>query len=165
MKHLSHWQNQIECVIVGGALGWDTAVALCAASLKIPFELYLPNESYVNHFKGHNRERLLWQMKYAQRLVIVSTNDDVKSLFDRNHAMVDAADKVLALRDPQKKRGGTVECMNYAAKQKKPIHNMWTDFKLLMSDVRVLYQADKGEWDTSDFHWLNLANYESGNWY
>jgi hypothetical protein len=45
----------------------------------------------------------------------------------RNEAMVNNSNLVLSLWNPEKKQGGTFNCIQYAIKKDKPILNFWSN--------------------------------------
>lgn len=116
--------NRPEEVIVGMALGWDTALAEAALELNIPLTAAVP-------FKG---QELKWSvdtqklyheiLAKAKRVVIVSEGGYSADKMDiRNRWMVDNSNTILAMHDGS--AGGTNNCVKYAKKKDKPIINLY----------------------------------------
>lgn len=78
---------------------------------------------------GRAEYRLMLRLADEVRVVSEDALDDrerVSALFQRNHAMVNASDVVVACRlsskgDYMTSRGGTAECMRYARRAGKPM--------------------------------------------
>ena len=115
-------------IISGMAEGFDEIVARAAISLKIPFMAFIPNSGYLNYYWGKNsktgRDRLAIAEKilsYASDVKYICQSvyqDGLHANFHRNHAMVDAADKLLVYVSSS---SGTKECVAYAKSRGKPI--------------------------------------------
>jgi uncharacterized phage-like protein YoqJ len=115
-------------IITGMALGWDSWLAYVALKLKIPLLCYVP-------FKGQESRWSDEQKKFYQKTLDLA--DSVRYICDegyapwkmqkRNEAMVNDSDVVLALWNPEKKYGGTFNCLSYALKCTKPVANLWFD--------------------------------------
>lgn len=132
------YDNGYSRFITGGARGFDQLAFWAVNELKkrhsdVQNILYLP-------FKGQER---LWpdfgyfgKQKYNDMLVLADEinyvcHDEltdyskiIAALYNRNHAMVTASDKVLALYDSddwQTNKGGTCECIRYAVAHQKPV--------------------------------------------
>ena len=134
-------QLEPELIIVGGAHGWDTTLALAAASCKIPFELHVPWRGYNDRQTGLNGHQWKYQKAHAQTIVHVSDNHNgnhAEKLFKRNISMVDAADEVLALLDPAAHRGGTLHAVNYANKLGKPVHLAWEKMERFLDNLETV---------------------------
>lgn len=114
-------------VITGGALGWDTAVAIAAIRLKIPHLLAVP-------FVG---QECKWPVPAQQRYNKIKTKSDkvvvvcegaysVWKMFERDKYMVDNSDRVLAMFDGG--LSGTYNTVQYANKQGKQVDNLYEKF-------------------------------------
>lgn len=117
-------EHRPERVIVGMALGWDTAVAEAAHNLAIPFVAAVP-------FKGQGRTwpwaaqgtyRAL--LAVAANIVYISETFTVDAMHRRNMYMVNHCDQILALWDGHKD-GGTAGCIRYAKRMGVPVVNLW----------------------------------------
>lgn len=116
--------NMPDKVISGMAMGWDMALARAAISLEIPLIAAVP-------FKGQESRWSYQTVNLYHKLL--SEADEVVYVCDegyaawkmqvRNEWMVNHADLVLALWDGSS--GGTGNCIAYAEKVGKPIHNTW----------------------------------------
>lgn len=118
-------KGEVKEVIAGGAIGFDTWLAEVAIEQKIPLTLILP-------FKG---QELAWprvsQLRYheiieaAARVTFLHSSYCREAFHDRDRAMVDAAETVYALWNPEVKNGGTYYTVQYTLKNKKPLVNLW----------------------------------------
>lgn len=119
---------QPTSVISGMALGWDTALALAALELKLPLVAAVPFHGQETAWP--NISQIMYQdiLKDASDVVYVCDKGYAPwKMQIRNEWMVDHCDVVLALWDGTS--GGTGNCIAYADKVKKPIHNVWDRFK------------------------------------
>lgn len=113
-----------DAVISGMALGWDTALAQAALTLRINLIAAIPFEGQEKMWPEESR------LMYKK---IISRADDVRYICDpgyapwkmqrRNEWMVDHSHGVIALWDGSE--GGTGNCIRYAQKVGKPIYNQW----------------------------------------
>lgn len=119
-------------VITGMALGWDTALALAARQLSIPYIAAVP---FVDQQK-------MWPQKSKNLFVdLLATADSIKYVCEpgyapwkmqkRNEWMVDNSDMVLALWDGS--NGGTANCVRYAENKNKEIVNLWELYEEIKS--------------------------------
>ena len=114
----------VDKVISGGALGWDQALADAALWLNIPVELYLPFPGFEDRWPTESKLHLYSQMPQVLGVhYICGPGYAGWKMQERNKAMVDDADKVLALWNGS--TGGTGNCIAYANKAGKPIVNLW----------------------------------------
>lgn len=130
LRHLAltakQWleRNPAERVISGGALGWDQALALAAARLKIPLTLALPFRNFDSKWPSHSRKLLSDIIAMADTTVYVCEDGYAPwKMQQRNKYMVDNCDLVLALWNGTK--GGTANCIAYADSRGKPVENLW----------------------------------------
>lgn len=128
------YNNGVSRFISGGAQGFDQLAFWAVHRLKTRKGcadaeniLYLP-------FRGQERR---WaetgcfsQKEYRQMLSladsvrIISGNNSIRALFDRNHAMVNDSGILLGLYPDDSWRtakGGTAECLRYAVSCKRPV--------------------------------------------
>lgn len=114
-------------VIVGGALGFDTHLALSALKLKskntskVFLELALPHRDFSLRWSEEDRRVLDIILTYADRVHYVSNNKDfnITDLELRNRYMVRKSELVIALWDGSK--GGTRNAFVFADRNSKPI--------------------------------------------
>jgi uncharacterized phage-like protein YoqJ len=124
----------------GGALGFDTVVAEYILN-SYPIEtknkvskcyvlnLYLPFKSFGSKWYSKiDKDRLEKHKKLANKVNYVSetNNYSVRLMMDRNKAIVDNSDVIIALWDGNK--SGTKNCVDYAKKQGKEVINIWSDW-------------------------------------
>jgi uncharacterized phage-like protein YoqJ len=118
-----------DVVISGMAIGWDQALAWAAIHEKIEWWAYVP-------FKGQEK---MWPPESKMLYHALLTQADSVNIVcpdgyapwkmqQRNEAMVDACDKVLALWNGGP--GGTANCIAYADHVGKPYINAWDRWRL-----------------------------------
>ncbi len=122
---LNEWHPDL--VISGMATGWDMAVAAAAMFLNIPYHAYIP-------FQGqHARWGLADQTMYrtlleeAADVRIIATAPSKAAYIERDHAMVDAADRMLALFFGDETTG-TGQTIAYAEGWLVPVTNVAEQF-------------------------------------
>lgn len=134
MNYLYRCQLQLNAfdtieVITGMALGWDTTVAEAAIERGIPFCAAVPcdNQEKVWPWQSQLQYRAL--LAKAKTIYVVSPGHyEPWKMQARNEWMVDHCDRLVALWDGT--RGGTYNCIDYAARQKPPVPtvNLWKEF-------------------------------------
>lgn len=111
-------------VISGMALGWDTALAVAATELGIPFDAYVPFEGQESRWPAAARHRYHEILACAARVVVVCPGGySREKLQRRNERMVDDADHLLALWSGAP--GGTRDCLVYAELRGRTHDNLW----------------------------------------
>ena len=119
-----HWP---DLVVTGMALGWDMAVAEAAIDLKIPFVAAVPFRGQQSAWPFSSQERYNHLLKKAHEIVVVCEGGYAAwKMQRRNEYMVDRATEILALWNGTP--GGTANCIDYANRCRKPVHNVWDDF-------------------------------------
>jgi uncharacterized phage-like protein YoqJ len=114
-------------VIVGMAQGWDTAVAVAAVRLGIPFVAAVPFKGQESTWSLTARKRYENLLECADEVVIVSPGGFSNAKMQtRNEWMVDRAALVVAMWNGT--RGGTANCLDYAAARGVPIVNLFSLF-------------------------------------
>lgn len=123
-------ERKPDVVISGMALGWDQALAVACMQMGVEWWAFVP-------FAG---QEAVWPAK-AKALYkeLVGRAHHVRYVSEpgyapwkmqaRNVAMVDCSDEVLALWDGHQD-GGTWNCVQYAMKKQRPIHNSWSKWRL-----------------------------------
>lgn len=113
--------------ISGMALGWDQAFAKAAIKLNIPLVAAIPFTGQEQAWPRSSQEEWKSIVDEAYEVVVVSSGGYATwKMQKRNEWMVDNSDLVLALWDGSS--GGTGNCVKYANKVSKPIHNIWTNW-------------------------------------
>ena len=121
-------QLEPQCVITGMAQGWDTAVAEAAFVRKIPYLAYVPFEGQERKWPTQSQTLYRNLLAGADGVKVISPNGySVQAMYDRNIAMVNDGDEILALFNGDS-TGGTAHAYNYALAQKKPVHNVWSQW-------------------------------------
>lgn len=120
-------QIGVEQVISGMALGWDTAWALAATDLGIPFIAAIPFAGQECRWPTESQERYWALLKKSARVVIVNDGGyHPAKMQSRNCWMVEHSDKLVALWDGSS--GGTANCVKWAETIGKPVENLWPHF-------------------------------------
>lgn len=125
---LEKWHPTL--VLTGMALGWDQVLAEAAMAVGIPFTAYVPFPGQDLRWSLPERRHYHWILSEASDIVTVVPEPDrdvTTALMQRNEAMVDAADWVLALWNGIDK-GGTARCVAYARDHQKPVQNLWNSW-------------------------------------
>ena len=130
-------------IISGMAQGFDMCLAEAAIALKIPFWAYIPFESQPWKWPKKAQERYQALLDKAAKVDIISTGGYENSKFHkRDKAMVDSAEKVIALYDSVPK-GGTALTVKYASEKGKDVINLWKSWEYLASS-KDKYLLGKG---------------------
>lgn len=116
-KDLSLWLDIVKPVLTisGGAEGWDTWLFEEAHALKLKTAVYAP-------YPGQQYEQF---KDKADEFKLISNKYHKRCFFDRDEAMVDASNMVLALLAPTATKGGTFYTRNYALDKRKSVANFW----------------------------------------
>jgi uncharacterized phage-like protein YoqJ len=124
-KWLRRNESNIEYIISGGAIGWDTWLAECARFFNIPYKIYAPFKGQENKWPTVAKERYDEMLTYAREVIYVREAFSKQAFLYRDQKMVDDANEVLALWNPSHKSGGTYHTISYAESQGKKIYNFW----------------------------------------
>jgi hypothetical protein len=113
-----------DLVISGMAIGWDTALAIAAVDVGIPFDAYVPFEGQESRWPPAARGVYRDLLRLARRTIIVSeAGYSPEAMQFRNERMVDDCDSLLALWNGTP--GGTANCLRYADAVGRPYENLW----------------------------------------
>lgn len=120
---------------IGGALGWDTAVAQACVCCNVPYELELPHPSMSHRWRKSDRQHYDSLVAQATRVTFVHREPDITSsrfisaLLERNKVIMDGSIAVLALWNGERE-GGTYHALNYARtlNPKPQMFNAWGDW-------------------------------------
>jgi uncharacterized phage-like protein YoqJ len=117
-------------VITGMALGWDTACALAAIRLHIPFVAALPFEGQASRWSVEQRAMYHTILTHASEVVTVATarTDPMFNYQSRNEWMADRCEELLVLWDGSP--GGTANMIRYATGpgRWRKLYNVWEDW-------------------------------------
>lgn len=115
-------------VISGMALGWDTALAIAATRLEIPWTAAIPFPAQPDRWPESSRARYHKLLDRAADVVTLADTYSPQAMQTRNEWMVDHADQVWALWNGTP--GGTSNCLTYAARTARPVVNLWDLWQL-----------------------------------
>lgn len=147
--------------ISGGAQGFDQLAFWAVNNLKhnpncfdVKNLLYLPYYNYGNRWaeKGLFSQKDLSKIKgLADKTNILfdtpkNKNSVIARLMDRNEAMVNDSDLVVALCNETKltAKGGTVQCMHYAVHNHKPVIQLFYEVTDVIRIVDIKRLTDNG---------------------
>ena len=116
--------GEIHVCYSGMALGWDQAIALACADLKIPFIAAVPFRG--QECKWPRESQLIYNhlMSRAQTIVYVCEDGYAAwKMQKRNEWMVDHSNRLMALWDGS--TDGTANCVRYAERVGRQTVNLW----------------------------------------
>lgn len=116
---------KVENVITGCALGWDTWLAEVAMELGIKVHCYVPFRGQGGNWPASSKARLDKIIENCHVLLYLSKDYTKDCFLKRDRAMVEDADLMLALWNPEITSGGTYYTVQYAKKQGKKVFNLW----------------------------------------
>lgn len=113
--------------LLGMALGWDTWVAELALTAGYGVHAYIPAQNQTSRWPNKATERYEAILAHPFTTVKKFEGSYPGVLFQRNKAMMDDSDILLALWNPDIKTGGTYDSVNYYQKTypDKIIENFW----------------------------------------
>lgn len=120
MQALTEWRP--DEVITGMATGWDMAVGAAAMMMNVPYRAYIPFVGQDRLWGKADRAMYLSLLEEAVEVVTISPVGTPAAYVERDHAMVDKADRMIALYlgDP---RTGTGHTIRYADGWLVPVAN------------------------------------------
>lgn len=126
-KKLIDKLNELEpdIVISGMAIGFDTYLAEATLELNIPLKCYIPYSNQGENWPSKAKERYLSILDRADFVFLIQDEYSFSCFLERDQAMVDDSDEVIALWNPKISQGGTYYTVNYARKCAKIVHNLW----------------------------------------
>lgn len=111
-------------VISGMALGWDTALAVAAHRLGVPFSAYVPFVGQESKWPRASQDSYHKLLKRAQCVEVIAPGGySSAAMQQRNERMVDDCDLLLALWNGTP--GGTANCVRYAERAERLTLNVW----------------------------------------
>lgn len=130
-------EQRPEKVITGMALGWDTAVAMAAYCLNIPFIAAVPFTGQELRWEPNHQKRYHEILSNACEVVTVSKGGYTAHAMEiRDRWMVDHADRVSALWSGAPSGTGTT--VRYAARRKVEVDNLWLRWTTGRYDLDLL---------------------------
>jgi uncharacterized phage-like protein YoqJ len=123
--------NRPDRVISGMAIGWDMWIAWVAIKLDISLSAYVPCEGQESRWSPDHQKQYHWILERSNEIKICAEGSYAAwKMIKRDKDMVDDSDKVLALWNPEKKKGGTYNTVAYAHSVQKDMVNFWEDTPL-----------------------------------
>jgi uncharacterized phage-like protein YoqJ len=117
-------------VITGMALGWDTAIALAAQRLRIPYIAAVPFQGQQSMWPMTAKQRYQTLLEAATEVVMVTRGGySPQAMHLRNRWMVDRCDLLVALWNGTP--GGTAACVAYAKQVEREWINLWPEWRNL----------------------------------
>lgn len=112
-------------IISGMATGWDMWVADIALQFHVPVYAYVPFPGQESQWPNDDVQHYNRILDKVADIKLCSDKYHPKAYFKRDKMMVDGASKIIALLDPNQKKGGTFYTVNYALKTNKEVKNFW----------------------------------------
>jgi uncharacterized phage-like protein YoqJ len=127
-----HWyeSHDTDKLYIGMAQGWDTAVAVAARKLQIPYIACIPFIGYDRVWRIHDQKLNRELIEAAEDMIVISHEASKQAYHDRNRFMVDSADRLDALwNGVLGVPSGTGSTVFYAEKKQIPVVNLWQEWK------------------------------------
>lgn len=116
--------NRPDMMVIGMALGWDTAVAEACIELDIPFVAAVPFRGQQDKWPAWQQARYSSLLAHACEIVTVSAGGYSKEAMQRrNEFIVNRSTHMVALYDGSP--SGTRHCLEYARSQGRTVWNLW----------------------------------------
>lgn len=127
---VSEWldRHQPTAVISGMAIGWDTWLAQVAQAKGIPVWAYVPFKNQGSKWPPPARLAYNEILRKSEIVTYLSDEYYPDVFLARDRAMVEDADYIYSLLNPEAKSGGTYYTVQYAKKQNKTGKNFWRDY-------------------------------------
>lgn len=120
----------VDIVITGGALGWDTNVARAAHALGLPFAVYAPFKGQESRWSEDCQRRYKIMLTHAAEVKYISNGGySPHRMFERNKIMIYDCSTLIALWNPEKQSGGTFDAIQYARRIGKEYLNTWPNYR------------------------------------
>ena len=120
-------KDQAETVITGMAIGWDTWLAQVALELKIPVHAYVPFRGQGSKWPTSSKNEYDRIIELSEKVVYISDSYSNEAFLKRDRAMVDDAEMVYALLNPESTSGGTFYTVKYTEMQGMQVKHFWRD--------------------------------------
>lgn len=112
-------------VISGVAIGFDTWLAEVALELDLELFCYVPFPEQGQTWPAKSQAKLKYLISKATHVKTISQNYSSDVFLKRDRAMVNDADIILALWNPELATSGTGYTVKYAEQTKKEVINLW----------------------------------------
>ncbi|WP_051407386.1 SLOG family protein [Nocardia sp. CNY236] len=104
-------QHATQVALTGLAIGSDTWWAQSAIAAELRLWGYQPFPGQGAKWTSEQRNENAQILEHLDRLVVVADRYENRFYADRNQLLIGDADAVIAVRDPEKRRGGTVSAL------------------------------------------------------
>lgn len=122
------WNSQqIDFIINGGAIGFDTWFAEIALEIGIPVHTYVPFKGQESKWPKQAQDRYFRILEKSAKVIYVCESYSNKAFYLRDKAMIDNCDMVFCLLDPLNKESGTFTTVDYAKSKGIEVENYWRD--------------------------------------
>ena len=122
---LSTRHNNIEYCISGCAIGWDMIFAETCLKLNIPLHCYIPFYTQADKWSDFYKKRYADILKAAAHKHYTSKYYYSDVYLKRNREMIDKAQTLIAMWNPDITSGGTYYTVQYAQDKNVPVINLW----------------------------------------
>lgn len=120
--------NTPKKVISGGALGWDQYLLWAAIKCGLYTSVYIPCENQDGRWPTEFQEIYKNLLSKSNEIKYIDKGPYAAyKMQKRNLSMLKDADLVLALWNPEKRYGGTWNCIQSGIEMNKKIINFWSD--------------------------------------
>ncbi len=126
-------------LLSGLELGTEQSAARRAAQMGIEVKAFIPHKEHGKNWSGD------FQKQYQELIAEITEKGGTIQGSDKEYSpqrvqlrdfrMVDEAQIILSLHNPNEKPPAHQKTLDYAAKHSKPVHNIWNDAEKLLSEV------------------------------
>lgn len=120
--------SQIETVIWGCALGFDTWLAEEALKVGKKIHAYMPFPNQGEKWPKFSRDKLTSLLNKSEKVVMCNEAYSWNAFLIRDRDMVNNCDEVFCLLNPSVSHSGTGHTVNYARSLDKKVTNFWKDY-------------------------------------
>lgn len=129
-------QMRPDMVIVGGALGGDTGLAVAALRFGIPITVAIPFYGQESKWGKVSQDLYYRILDRAKEVIYIEQGSYAAwKMQSRNEWMVNKSDLLLALWSGAD--GGTTNCVRYAEKVGREVVNLWGEWEKFKSQYKM----------------------------
>lgn len=119
--------QNVDAVIGGCAIGFDTWLVQEALKLNIPVWSYVPFRGQGSKWPASSKKEYERILGESAKVKFISEEYSNEAFLKRDRAMVDDANKVYSLLNPLSTSGGTFYTVKYATQLNKEVLKLWRD--------------------------------------